>query len=107
MSTRSFVDALIGLAREHKRAERAIAARLARQKKSCGPRGPCQRAPNCMWVDGHPGKCRSSHTGSPTFGHDITKMMKGNGYFTAASAEVFGDAIEELLQSSTPERKKS
>lgn len=107
MSTRSFTDALIGLAREYKRVERGIAARLARQKKACGPRGPCQRQPTCMWVDGHPGKCRLYHGPSLTFGHDIAEMMKEEGYFTPASAEVFGDALESLLQSSTPERKKS
>ena len=84
MSTRSFVNALIGLAREYKTAERRAA----------------------MWDKRAEKKGMTSRRGPPAFGHDITEMMKEDGYFTPASAEVFGDAIESLLQSSTPRRTK-
>lgn len=85
MSTRSFVNALIGLAREHKKAERrAINFNLAAEKR---------------------GAISRKHM--PHFGHTIAVMMQEHGYFTQANAEVFGDAIESLLQSSTPERPKS
>jgi hypothetical protein len=75
MSTQSFVNALIGLAREYKMKSR-------RAMKSKRPMGP------------------------PAFGADITEQMVESGYFNAIDAQVFGDAVEVVLQSSDPRREK-
>ncbi len=105
MSTRTFVNALIGLAREYRMKERKIERDCnALTKKQQHGQQQCARMPNCYRSNNHAGRCWVFT--APSFGHEITQMMKEDGYFTPASAEVFGDAVESLLQSSTPDRKK-
>ncbi len=86
MSTNSFTDALIGLAREHKQKERQSITMGKRAVKLSKPK-LAERFP------------------PPTLGHEVTQLLIGSGYFEKASAEVFGDALEALLQNSTPTRK--
>lgn len=87
MSTASFVDALIGLAREHKKRERSADAldKRAAARGKISAIAPLYRN---------------------AFGRDVADRLADSGYFHPASAAVFGDALEELLQNSTPARKK-
>ena len=84
MSTHTFVDALIGLAREYKTAQR----RVLRFNKNNEVRLRPRRDP------------------PPAFGHEVSARMVETGYFAKAEAEVFGDALQGLLEASDPRRKK-
>lgn len=77
MSTSTFVNALIGLAREYKMKER-------RAKKNQN----------------------SKYHKLPAFGHEVAEMMSEDGYFQKDQAQVFGDVLEDVLRNSTPQRKK-
>lgn len=84
MSTTTFVNALIGLAREFKMAERRATAFNKRTAQNGRP----------------------ARIGPPHFGRDVTQQLLEGGYFPKAEATVFGDALQGLLEASDPRRKK-
>lgn len=77
MSTQTFVNALIGLMREHKKLERRVA-----------------KHPNSSWA-----------MRFKPLGLEVTEDMVSTGYFDPKSSAVFGDAIEEILRSCDVKRK--
>lgn len=95
MSTRTFVNALIGLAREYKKREK-----WANQKRKNG----CVANPGCYKTPGHVGRCQFRV--GPAFGQEVAEMMQEGDYFPADQAAVFGDALEEVLRNSDPRRIK-
>lgn len=80
MSQRSFVNALIGLAREVKKVKNRVDAmnRDAERRLKHGPHK------------------------LPAYGHAVTAMLLKDGYFGKAESVVFGDALEGLLLSYKP-----
>lgn len=78
MSTQTFVNALIGLAREHKTAERRLAKRFSTK---------------------HP------NGALPQFGAEIADYMADSGYFHDVDVNAFGEAVDRILYSSDPRRK--
>ena len=84
MSTGTFVNALIGLAREYKTVERRAIVFNKRTAKNGRP----------------------ARIGPPHFGHDVTLQLLEDGYFTKAEATVFGDALQGLLEASDPRRNR-
>ncbi len=75
----SFRDSLIGFAREHKRELKRAAVKTKKH-----PLGRPVRA----------------------FGHELAQALIESGYFEKTSALVFGDALEGLLDHSTPTYRK-
>jgi hypothetical protein len=102
VSTGTFVNALIGLAREFKTEERRHATYVKRVR-----RAPCLRHSDCVLWEEHVGKCSTvPRIVPPAFGHAVAVMLVVDGYFPQAEAAVFGDALQGLLESSDPRRKK-
>lgn len=77
MSTQTFVNALIGLAREYKTAER----RLKRPSK------------------------KYPYGFVPQFGDEVADYMAESGYFNAVDVNSFGMALDQVLEMSDPRRK--
>lgn len=74
MSASSFVDQLIGLAREHKR--------------------DLKRSSKFKYVK------------IPTLGADVAEYMQESGYFDVDTCRVFGDMLEQVLDTSNPTRQQ-
>lgn len=79
MSTGTFVDQLIGLAREYKKHVRWQAKAAKNPKLRQRP--------------------------LPAFGQEVAEYMVASGYFPKNDARVFGDALQLVLETSDPTYK--
>jgi len=98
MSTRSFINSIIGLARDHRsdiKKLKKLEDRLSNEKKIGKSGGWCTEAELDI---------RKKLIGE--FGKDFAEEMILTGYFDEESSVEFGKALQKVLETSFPTRKK-